>query len=137
MGSLHKSKSTRARRARSVRTPPKPRRKPAINPLKNPLLHRLAGALGDNREQRAEAILKAARTAEPVRKDGAPTMTLQMVQAGLETASALISVCANALEAQAADSDTDVAIVLQRCALDTLGRQMDRIELLLKEVRHE
>ena len=32
-----------------------------------------------------------------------------------------------------ADSDRDVAIVLQRCALDTLGRQMERIELLLKE----
>jgi hypothetical protein len=115
--------STRPRndtRARKAHPPKKPRRKPAPEP-----------SAGD-RGRRAEGILKAARAAEPVRKDGAPTKTLQLVQAGLETASALVSVCAEALEAQAADSDTDVAIVLQRCALDTLGRQMDRIELLLK-----
>ena len=117
MGPSRPRNSTRARKAHPTK---KPRRKPAPKPS------------ADDRGRGAEAILKAARVAEPACKDGAPTMTLQLVQAGLETATALISVCAGALEAQAADSDTDVAIVLQRYALDTLARQQDRIELLLK-----
>ena len=60
-------------------------------------------------------------------------LTLQMVQTGLETASALVSVCASVLDTQTADSDRDAAIVLQRCVLETLERQRERIESLLKE----
>lgn len=135
MGPVRSPKSTRAQRGHSVNSSPKPRRKPtAPKPSK---LRTAAEALRDF----ARAL--APRAADPphisptqaVRemRDGVPTTTLQGVQAGLETVSALITVCADVLDARMVDAERDVAIVLQRCALDTLARQKERIESLLNE----
>ena len=97
----------------------KPRRKPA--PPKPPKLRKDARPPYISPTQ----VLRETR-------DGMPTTELQMIRVGLETASAVIAVCATALEAQAADSDADIAIVLHRCVISTLERQADRIDSLLK-----
>lgn len=152
MGSSRPRNLARVGGARSSKTVPRRSTNPA-----SPNSFKLRAA----REQRAEAILKAAKAANPARatsvdvhqggddsqlfpvspnqalremRDGVPATALRLIQGGLKIASAATCVCAAALKAQAADSDTDIALVLQRCVLDTLTQQMDRIESLLKEV---
>ena len=127
MGPKHKAKSTRATRGRSVNSSRKPRRK------ERALREGIKSFLVADRLPRDTVHEPSKLRTDADARNGAPTMTLQMIQAGLETASALVSICADVLDTQMADSDRDVAIVLQRCVLNTLMRQQERIELLLKD----
>ena len=50
---------------------------------------------------------------------------------GLEVAKSAAYLSSVALRVQAADSDVDVALVLRRIVADEIGRQVERIDLLL------
>lgn len=143
MGPTHTSKSTRAKRGRSADSSPKPRRKPIINPLHNPLLRRLADMHRDNREQPAEAILKAANAAKPARTSAVEALqrqrelirpvagALREIRQQLDLAHACAIIVEHALLEQNVELDHDAALVLKRCVGDELDRQIERIDILL------
>ena len=64
-------------------------------------------------------------------RDRSPTGALRQIRAGLEVAKSAAYVSSVALRAQAADGDVDVALVLHRIVVDEIGRQVERIDLLL------
>ena len=64
-------------------------------------------------------------------RDRTPTGALRQIRDGLEVAKSAAYVSGVALRAQAADGDTDVALVLHRIVADEIGRQVERIDLLL------
>jgi hypothetical protein len=127
MGTAHTSKSTRAHRARSVRTPPKPPRQPATP--QGSKLNTAAEAVHDARDQRADAILKAARAAEPA---FIATDPYRKIWHSLRIARAVVHVSAAALEAQRADADIDVAATLRLVVGEQLERQLNCIERLIR-----
>jgi transcriptional regulator with XRE-family HTH domain len=106
------AKHNRARRAHSPTLPLLPRRKPA--PQSFP---------GDTAMD-AGALRRALG-------DSTLTGALMETRTGLEVAKSAAYVSSVALRAQAADNDTDVALVLRRIVADEIGRQVDRIDLLL------
>ena len=106
------AKHNRARRAHSPTLPPLPRRKPAPQSLP-----------GDTAMD-AGALRRALG-------DSTPTGALMEIRTGLEVTKSAAYVSSVALRAQAADNDTDVALVLQRIVADEIGRQVERIDLLL------
>ena len=60
-----------------------------------------------------------------------PTGALRRIRAGLEVAKSAVYVSSIAFGSQAADGDVDVALVLRRIVADEIGRQVERIDLLL------
>jgi hypothetical protein len=109
MGPLHKSKSTRARAARSVRTPPRPRRKPA-SPKPSKL-----------------------RTALAVRemRDGVPATELHGIRRKLKLAQSCSQVLGAALRDQNCGLDSDAADILATHVADALHIQIMKIDRLL------
>ncbi len=57
--------------------------------------------------------------------------TLATVREQIAIAASAAAVCGAALAAQAADSDRDVAVVLQRCMGDVLARQVEQLDCLI------
>lgn len=110
------AKHTRALRAHSLTLPPKPRRKPVLQPLPSD------AAVGGG----ATGVVRRRSL-----RDRSPARALRQIRAGLEVAKSAAYVSGVALRAQAADGDTDVALVLQRIVADEIGRQVERIDLLL------
>lgn len=131
MGLLRPRDSIRARNAHSSESPSKPRRKP-IQPKRSkfrPSPQEMAARLAKRKPvaDLGAAAVDALREAH----GGIPATALRQIRVGLETANAATCICAIALKEQAADYDTDIALVLQRCVRDILECQMDLIELLL------
>ena len=146
MGPSRPRNSTRAGRARSVKSVPKPRRKPPAPPKRSKLgLGTTTNAPG---EARAEAILKAARATKPARagdqpyisptqavremRDGVPATELREIHDQLDVALSVVSLCAAVLQVQMADYDADVAASLKHCVGDILDTQMERITTLIE-----
>jgi hypothetical protein len=137
MGSSRKPKSTRARAARSVKSVPKPRRKPATP--------KSSGVRTAADARRVAERFRATGSAEQFRvsptqairemRDGVPTTALEEIHHKLEIAGAVAYICAATLRAQAADYDTDIALCLQRCVGDEIDRQMGQIDGLLGRER--
>jgi len=111
------AKHNRPRQRGSLPFPTKSRRKPALQPLPDT-------TVGRNRGGAVVAIRRALR-------DRSPTGALRQIRAGLEVAQSAAYVSIVALRAQAADRDIDVALVLRRIVADEIGRQVERIDLLL------
>ncbi len=139
MAPLRLRNSTRAGKARSVKSPPGPRRNPI--PSKTSKFSATADVLRD-----AERI-RATQTAEPLpvsptqvackTREGVPITALRDIRHRLDIASAVAYVCAAALKAQTANNDVDVALCLQRCVGDQLFEQMQHISRLLGEAEDE
>lgn len=56
---------------------------------------------------------------------------LSEIRLQLLVAMAASAVCSAALKAQRADSDDDVAVLLQRCIADELNRQIERLDVVI------
>ncbi|MGH8228304.1 MAG: hypothetical protein ACREU3_10460 [Steroidobacteraceae bacterium] len=54
----------------------------------------------------------------------------------LEVCRALVVVCVEALQAQSADHDAEIALVLRRAVADRLGDEIERVEGLAGRCRH-
>jgi hypothetical protein len=119
MGSSLKSKSSRARAARSDKSIPQPRRQPV----------------------RSKSPTKRARLAEPretgsaqkVRglRDGVPETELRGVRQKLELIQSCTQLVGFALNEQNSDLDSDAARVLGFHVTDALQDQIERIDCLL------
>jgi hypothetical protein len=113
------AKHNRPRRRGFLPFPTKPRREPAHQPSSPDTVVGRPGAPGAG-----GAIRRALR-------DRSPTGALRQIRAGLEVAQSAAYVSSVALHSQAADRDIDVALVLRRIVADEIGRQVERIDLLL------
>ena len=114
------AKDTPARRA-PARTP-KARRKPAQ-----------PSEVRQERERRADAVLKLARASEPARPspDAAPAGALRKIRDELDFICSCAIVVRRALIEQNCELDEDAARVLKRCVSDELAGQIERIDVLL------
>ena len=131
MGSLHKSKSTRARRGRSVQASSNPLRSPASQ---SPPL------VSAERETQVNAVLQAARQSPPGRErldtqlpgiHSPLTAILRDLRERLAVVCAVALTAAAALRSQRADNDADVSLTLRYCVGDELSRQIERIDNLI------
>lgn len=139
MGPRTRRNSTRAGKARSVNSRPKPR-KPTTP--KRSKVHAASETLRDLRERQVDATLKFARTAEPART-AADTLrreqdllrpaasALRQIREKLELVCSCAIVVEHALMEQNCELDDDAALVLKRHVGDELDRQIERIDLLL------
>ena len=115
------AKHNRPRRRGFLPFPGKSRRQPADQPLSPDTV---VGRPGGNVPGAVGAIRRALH-------DRSPTDALRQIRAGLEIAQSAAHVSSVALQSQAADRDIDVALVLRRTVADEIGRQVERIDLLL------
>lgn len=131
MGSLHKPKSTRARRGRSVLA--------SANPPQSPASYS-PSSVSAERETQVDSILEAARQFPPGREplDTQPpgirsplTAMLRDLRERLAVVCAVALTAAAALRSQNADNDADVSLTLRHCVGDELARQIDRIDNLI------
>ena len=108
------AKDTRARRAPA--RAPKARRKPAQ-----------PSEVRQERERRADAVLKLARSTEPARPspDAAPAGTLRKIRNELDFICSCAIVVRRALIEQNCELDEDAARVLKRCVSDELAGQIE------------
>jgi hypothetical protein len=114
---------------------PEARRKPV--PPKPSKLHTAADALRDARHVSSHTRLAEQFRVNPTQavremRNGVPATVLRQISRELEVAQAVVYLCAATLRGQAADSDIDVALSLQRCVGDELDRQIERIGELLE-----
>jgi hypothetical protein len=117
------AKHNRPRRRGFLPFPDQSRRKSAQQPLSpDTMVGRRPG--GGAPDGGVGSIRRALR-------DRSPTGALRQIRAGLEIAQSAAHVSSVALQSQAADRDIDVALVLRRIVADEIGRQVERIDLLL------
>ena len=134
MGSSLKSKSTRARAARSAKSVPKPRRKPATQ--KSSKVGAAAGVihaarLASRGAQFAEQLRISPTQAVREMRAGVPATALRQIRDHLEIAMSVAYVTGAALKDQGADVGREAALALQRCVGDELDRQIERINDLI------
>jgi hypothetical protein len=133
MGSSRKPKSTRARAARSVKSIPKSRHKPATP--KPSRLRKAADMLRDARRIRvtkaAEQLRVSPTQAAREMRDGVPTTALRHIRSKLELIQSSAIVVAHALREQNVELDDDAADVLRRHVSDELQDQIEGIDSLL------
>jgi hypothetical protein len=135
MGSLLKSKSTRAQRGRSVRTAPKPRRKSAgPKPSK---LRTAADVLRDaeRSSQAGTGPQFPVRPTQVLREmhDSVPATEILAIRNRLDLACSTAIVVAHALREQNVELDDDAADVLTRHVSDVLFAQVRDLNRLLGE----
>ena len=136
MGTAHKSKSTRAHAARSVKSAPKPRRKPAppkppgsrLDGLSGASMHRPPGRprIADRHPGSATEALHELRSV-------AHEADLSRIHSKLEGVLSAVIVVQHALMENNCEIDDDAADVL-RISSDELDRQIEQIEILLGEL---
>ena len=87
------------------------------------------------RERRADAVLKLARATEAARPspDTTPAGTLRKIRNELDFICSCAIVVRRALVEQNCELDEDAARVLKRCISDELAGQIERIDLLLRD----
>jgi hypothetical protein len=133
MGPSRPRNSTRAAQARSVKSVPETRRKPASpKPSK---LRTAADVLRDLRERQAGATLRIARAAEPARTEQEPLpatgVALREIRDDLDLICSSAIVVQHALIEQNAELDKDAALVLRWHVSDPLYLLVLRINHLL------
>jgi hypothetical protein len=138
MGSSRPRNSTRAGKARSDNSSPKPRRKPAPKYSK---LRTAAEVLRGLRERQVEATLQVARAAEPARTaaerppliptEAVPATALRQIREKLGLICSCAVVVEHALSEQNCELDDDAALVLKRHVGDALFDQILSIDRLL------
>lgn len=126
MGSSLKSKSTRARAARSVKSVPKPRRKPA-RPSPGAMAARLATRKGANIGTAAVDALRKIRDAQDGTSLADIGKELRNVVMRLERIESYIVVARKALEGGIDQAD-EVAVLLQRAVGDLLFKQIRTLQ---------
>jgi hypothetical protein len=124
MGSLRPRNSTRARKVRSAKSLPRPRRKPGHKKHAPP--------------RTPPEVLRTAKrnlrgsSGQKLRASPTVATALHEIHERLEAALSVTSLCGIVLKAQAADHDIDIALCLECCVEKVISNEMEHIDSVLK-----
>lgn len=134
MGSTRPRSSTRAGDARSAKSIRNPKRNTAriedFDQRKAAATLRTLRRLVHKSRSNERPRISPTQAVREIR-DGVPTAALNHLRSKLNNARSAARVCADILQAQAADLDGEVALTLERCVCSELAAQIRHINRLL------